>query len=331
MESLILLNPGPTNTFPEVKEQQNRYTDTCHRTREFEEIYSSLKSRLLTFFAGHLSDEWEVVILAGSGTSALESMIVSLVPEGVHLLVAGKYGDRAANIFQSYNIGFTQEVCQDVFSTKSGDNTNVYFVENETTTGEKFSLKEMTQKFPKASFFIDATSAFGATDYYPYLDKIKAISFCSNKCLQAPAGLGVVIYRKDAKIQKRPSYTLNVQTYRDKMPFTIPPQLVAALEKSLSNYKNQETIFNTRRDRLIEDFEKLGIKCVNAVPSNSIVGFQHPKLSYDEIEIILKRLGIVIYSGVPGISRSFRVATMSVLFDSHYEQVLEAFRETCVR
>ena len=331
MKSSILLNPGPTNTLPEVRDTHNSYTDYCHRTDDFQEIYNTLKSRILYFFAGEKSSEWEVTILAGSGTSALESMIVSLVPEGVHLLVAGKYGDRAANIFRNYGIGFSQEVCQDALSVSPGKNTSIYFVENETTTGEKFSLKEMTQKFPKASFFIDATSAFGATDYYPYLDKIKAISFCSNKCLQAPAGLGVVIYRKDTKMQKRPSYTLNVQTYKDKMPFTIPPQLVAALEKSLSNYKNQETIFNTRRDRLIEDFEKLGIKCVNAVPSNSIVGFQHPKLSYDEIEIILKRLGIVIYSGVPGISRSFRVATMSVLFDSHYEQVLEAFRETCVR
>ena len=331
MKSSILLNPGPTNTLPEVRDVHNEYTDYCHRTDDFQEIYNTLKSRILCFFAGKKSSEWEVAILAGSGTSALESMIISLVPEDSHVVIAGKYGDRAAEILHNYNINFTKERCNTSIEIVGNKCTDVYFVENETTTGEKFSLKEMTQKFPKANFFIDATSAFGATDYHPYLDKIKAISFCSNKCLQAPAGLGVVIYRKDTKMQKRPSYTLNVQTYKDKMPFTIPPQLVAALEKSLSNYKNQETIFNTRRDRLIEDFEKLGIKCVNAVPSNSIVGFQHPKLSYDEIEIILKRLGIVIYSGVPGISRSFRVATMSVLFDSHYEQVLEAFRETCVR
>ena len=326
----ILLNPGPTNTLDEVKSIHSAYTDFCHRTEEFEKIYQKLKNRVLEFFAGGFSDEWEIAILTGSGTSALESMIVSLVPEETHLIVAGKYGTRAAQILESYNINFTQEVCSNFLELKNSNVKNLYFVENETTTGENFPLQGMAAKFPKAKFFIDATSSFGASNYLPYLDQIAAISFCSNKCLQAPAGLAFVLYRKNSIVQRRPSYTLNVTTYQNKMPFTIPPQLVAAAEKSLSLYKNQETNFNQRRDRIINDLQNLGITCVNRKPSNSIIGFQHPVLNYQEIEKSLSSHNIVIYSGIPNVSRSFRVSTMSVLFDSHYEKILEAFRETCI-
>jgi 2-aminoethylphosphonate-pyruvate transaminase len=326
----ILLNPGPTNTLDEVKNVHNAYTDFCHRTEEFEKIYQSLKTRILDFFAGQFSDEWEIAILGGSGTSALESMIVSLVPDKTHLIIAGKYGHRAAQIFKSYNIAFTQEVCSNSLEVKSSKIENLYFVENETTTGEKFSLAEMVDKFPKAKFFIDATSSFGASDYLPHLNQIAAISFCSNKCLQSPAGLAFVLYRKTSVVQSRPSYTLNVTTYQNEMPFTIPPQLVAAAEKSLSLYKNQETKFNQRRNRIVSDLQDLGIRCINKNPSNSVIGFQHPTLDYEEIKESLSNHNIIIYSGIPDIPRSFRVSTMSVLFDSQYKKILEAFRETCV-
>ena len=41
------------------------------------------------------------------------------------------------------------------------------------------------------------------------IDKINALSFCSNKCLQSTPGLGIVIWRKNLKTYNK-NYYLNL-------------------------------------------------------------------------------------------------------------------------
>ena len=330
MKNSILLNPGPTNILGGVKNIQNEYTEVCHRTESFLKIYNNLKEKLLLHFTKGSTKKWKIAILAGSGTTALESMMVSLLPDDSHIINAGKYGERAIKILQSYKIPHTTAKVSNVSEINTSEESQVYFVQNETTTGEAFSLKDITKNFPTAQLFIDATSAFGACDYSPYLDNIAAISFCSNKCLQSPAGLGIVIYSENLLYQDRPAFTLDLSLYRDEMPFTIPPQLVASLSRALDLIDDREVKFNLRRDRIIKDMNKIGIHCVNKCPSNSIIGFQHPSMEYHHLEKFLFNKGIVIYSGIPNISRSFRLSTMSALFDIKYDYIMECFNETCV-
>jgi 2-aminoethylphosphonate-pyruvate transaminase len=330
MKKQILLNPGPTNILGGVKNIQTKYTEVCHRTDAFHKVYENLKEKLLFHFAREGTEKWKIAILAGSGTTALESMIVSLLPDNSHVINAGKYGERAINILQSYNIPHTSAQVSNILDVQRTEDTNVYFVQNETTTGELFSLEEMTKRNPSAKLYIDATSAFGAFDYTPYLDNIAAISFCSNKCLQAPAGLAFVIYNEEILLQNRPKFTLDVSLYENKMPFTIPPQLIAALSKALDLEDSRERRFNARRDRIIKDMNKIGIRCVNECPSNSIIGFQHPYMKYHHLQKILSNKGIVIYSGIPDVARSFRLSTMSTLFDDKYDYIMECFNETCI-
>ncbi len=331
MKKQILLNPGPTNILGGVKNIQTRYTEVCHRTDSFDKIYDNLKEKMLFHFAGENSKKWKIAVLAGSGTTALEAMIVSLLPDNSHIINAGKYGERALNILKSYRIPHTTTQVSNIYQVPNTKHTSVYFVQNETTTGELFSLDEITKKNPLSKLYIDATSAFGACDYTPYLDNIAAISFCSNKCLQAPAGLAIVIYNEEILFQDRPKFTLDLSLYKDKMPFTIPPQIVASLSKALDLEDSKEKRFNLRRDRVIKDMNKIGIRCVNKCPSNSVIGFQHPSMKYNDLETFLLKKGIVIYSGVPGIPQSFRLSTMSVLFDNEYKYIMECFNETCIR
>ena len=331
---MILLNPGPTNILQEVSDAHSKNTDVCHRTEEFLEVYQGLKDEILQKFAGTKKDDFEVALIAGSGTSALEAMITSVVPNETLLINAGKYGERARKILEVNKVTFSEVTCRNYTELKKDTNCkDLYFVENETTTGEKFSLDTVTRLYPEARLYIDATSAFGATDYDYYLDNIQALSFCSNKCLQAPAGLAVVIYRKDSHIFHRGSYTLNLDNYKNQMPFTIPPQLVNALRTSIGispSFSDVEQNFNTRKNRLIEDFNKIGITCLNKEPSNSIIGFRHPRRSYENLRDFLEQEGIIIYSGIENIRNSFRVSTMSSLFDEKYETIMEAFRDSCI-
>tara|TARA_R110001599_G_scaffold322116_1_gene533075 strand:+ start:339 stop:1331 length:993 start_codon:yes stop_codon:yes gene_type:complete len=329
MFNKLLLNPGPTNTALMTKIKQFLGTDVCHREQSFKETLSDLKRLILN--VGNINGN--VSILAGSGTTALEAMITSLCPPDTLVIDAGKYGSRAVKIFNTYNID-----CK-VLKSKTSEDLSVsrnikwvYFVENETSTGENYSLDAMIEKFPNAKFFIDATSSFGATDYSQFDKKIAALSFCSNKCMQSTPGLGIVVWKDYLEVKQRTFFTSLAHYKGDNLPFTLPTQSVAALfyvTKKLSD-KNNKTLFNTRRTKIIKALKIVGINCINENPANSIIAFVHPKLSYLELHNFLLARGIVIYSGVPGIKNSFRISTMSVKFDNKFLKIKEAFHDSCL-
>jgi 2-aminoethylphosphonate-pyruvate transaminase len=325
----ILLNPGPTNTLECVKAAQTNSSDVCHRTEEFTELLVKTKKNLLNRFSPDASfEEWNVTIFGGSGTAAMESLISSLLSEAT-VIVAGKYGQRATDIMLLHGIKTKKIYCEIKEELEhTEDKLNLYFVENETTTGEKFDLGSISQLFPKSRLYVDATSAFGATDYTKHLKQIDAISFCSNKCLQSTPGLGIVIWRKHLEIFDR-SYYLGLKNYvNTPLPFTPPVQSVAALDRALTASKTTEEQYNVRKDRIIEDFQKINIECVNKNPSNSIMGFRHPSKGYKQLKKMLKADKIIIYEGIPHIKNSFRISTMSVEFDKEYEYILRCFRNT---
>jgi len=328
----VLLNPGPTNTLECVKEAQTQNSDVCHRTDEFLNLLSETKTNLLHRFSKDaLDSEWNVSIFGGSGTAAMEALISSLMTE-TNILIAGNYGRRALEMMSLHGVKtkkYYLETEKDLETIKH-DNlfSNLYFVENETTTGEKFSLEKVVKYFSKDRLYIDATSAFGATNYTKYINNIDAISFCSNKCLQSTPGLGIVIWRKKLNALNR-SYYLNLNKHTNSnLPFTLPVQSVAALNCALKKSYISEEQMNYRRDKLINDLAKINIKCINFHPSNSIIGFSHPNKNYNQLQQYLKNKNIIIYNGIENVENSFRIATMSVEFDKKYEYILRCFYNT---
>lgn len=323
--SKLLLNPGPTNTRFRTKLAQWFGSDVCHRTDEFSKILEETKKLLLKDFKNH-----SIAIMAGSGTTAMEAMICSLV-RTTTIINAGVYGQRAIDMMKQYKIPYKEIKCSNIDELKENKKVkNLYFVENETTTGEKFDIHQISKLYPNANLFIDATSAFGASDYSKV--KISALCFCSNKCLQSTPGLGIVIFKKELLKKNPGSYFLDLKKYIGKnIPFTLPVQSVYALNKTLKLIKNNKNLFDKRTKHLIDMFSEMGIKCINKNPSNSIVGFIHPYLSYDELKNKLSKKGIVIYAGIKNIKNSFRISTMSFIFDKKINKIKKSFYETCIR
>ncbi len=324
----VLLNPGPTNTRFQTKLSQWLGSDICHRTSGFREILSETQSLLLERFGE--KQEFHASLFGGSGTLAMEAMISSLITDSITVINAGTYGERAIEIMKVYDIPYREIKSPSINNlNKDEEVKKLYFVENETTTGEKFSLSKMTQLFPNASFFIDSTSAFGASDYSPFLTRIEALSFCSNKCLQSTPGLGCVIWRKTLDIMPRNYYGDLSKYIGPSIPFTLPVQVVAALNKTLKISGGGEQFFTQRSKLLISALSPLGIECVNECPSNSIIGFKHPVMDYSTLESFLKSRGIIIYSGIPGVKNSFRLSTMSVIFEKKFSKVMQALKLSC--
>ena len=101
---MLLLNPGPVTLTDRVRRSLLQ-PDLCHRESEFFDLQDEARSRLLRVY-GLDPREWTAVLMTGSGTAAVESMVASVVPSSGRLLVIenGVYGERIAQICAQYRM-----------------------------------------------------------------------------------------------------------------------------------------------------------------------------------------------------------------------------------
>src|SRR5215475_14310151 len=96
-----LLNPGPVTLSERVRSAMLG-EDLCHREPEFAALQNEIRQRLGAVYP-EAARNFTAVLLAGSGTAAVEAMVGSLVPrEGEALVVAnGVYGERMAAMLRA--------------------------------------------------------------------------------------------------------------------------------------------------------------------------------------------------------------------------------------
>lgn len=96
-----LFTPGPTALHPEVQRALARPI-IHHRTDEFRNVFKACTAGLKSFFR---TDD-EVLILASSGTGAMEAALVNILSPGDKMLacVAGNFGERWAGIGKAYGM-----------------------------------------------------------------------------------------------------------------------------------------------------------------------------------------------------------------------------------
>ena len=96
-----LLTPGPTPVPPEV---QLRMAEPIihHRTPEFSKVFAEVREGLRRLY----QTTQDVVVLASSGTGAMEASVVNLLSAGDRVIVVngGKFGERWTKICQSYGV-----------------------------------------------------------------------------------------------------------------------------------------------------------------------------------------------------------------------------------
>ena len=101
---MLLLNPGPV-TLSERVRRSLLQPDLCHRESEFFALQDEIRERLLaTYDLDPLV--WTAVLMTGSGTAAVESMMAAMVPANGRLLNLenGVYGERIAQMCAQYGV-----------------------------------------------------------------------------------------------------------------------------------------------------------------------------------------------------------------------------------
>jgi len=101
MKKYYLLAPGPTPIPPEVLQALSRPI-LHHRTPEFEALFARVRAAL----AELCETRSEVLVLAASGTGAMEAAVVNLLSPGDEAIVVrcGKFGERWAGICDAFGV-----------------------------------------------------------------------------------------------------------------------------------------------------------------------------------------------------------------------------------
>jgi 2-aminoethylphosphonate-pyruvate transaminase len=209
MNTKLLFTPGPLTTSEGVK--QAMLHDLGSRDPEFLEIVRDIRRRLLAL-GGAVPGEFECVLMQGSGTFAIESVISSAIPRGGRLLVLvnGAYGRRIAQIARVHGIAldvfeipedrkFEAAMAGERLAASSGI-THVALVHCETTTGLLNPLAEIgpVVQARGAALLVDAMSSFGAVPVDLATYGIDYLVSSANKCIEGVPGFGFVLARRSA-------------------------------------------------------------------------------------------------------------------------------------
>jgi len=351
----ILLNPGPVNLSKRVRQALLK-PDLCHREVEFSNLQQRIRASLLDIY-GLSHEDWTAVLITGSGTAAMEAMMISLLPRVSNVLIIenGVYGERLSRIAEIYNIPFqtlhfdwgVEIQTAAVEAALANGITHVALIHHETTTGRLNDIGKITAPCKAANIpvLLDGVSSFAA-EAMEFADwNLQACAATANKCLHGIPGTSFVICRRDALrsvATGQRSLYLDLNTYvtqqdRGGTPFTQSIQSFYALDEALNEHRDEggwkarRIQYRTRMQQVRDGLGQLGIKALLPASECSCIlnSFHLPdNMDYQTLHDGLKKRGFVIYAGQGGLVQSiFRIAVMGALTTADIQRFLTAMQE----
>jgi 2-aminoethylphosphonate-pyruvate transaminase len=351
---MLLLNPGPV-TLTERVRQSLLQPDLCHRESEFFDLQEEARTRLVNIYQLDAA-EWQAVLMTGSGTAAVESMIAALVPENGKLLVIenGVYGERITQIASQYRIAHealkhdwmqAPDLERVAARLDAGGFTHVAVIHHETTTGRLNDLRALADvcRGRGVRLLVDGVSSFAAEAIDFADDTIAAVAATANKCLHGVPGASFVMVRREALKQAASrTYYLDLgrlaklQDQRN-TPFTPSVHAYYALVEALRELED-EGGWQARHQRYAALAEQAraglaeqGMASVLPPQESSVVlrAYRLPSgVGYTQLHDALKARGFVIYAGQGGLSAElFRISTMGNIQPADIDRLLQGFGE----
>ena len=194
-----LFTPGPTALHPSVQEALARPI-LHHRTDEFREIFTQSAAGLKKF----LKTEGEVLILACSGTGAMEAALVNVLSPGDAMLalVAGAFGQRWVDIGRAHGMdvrtleapwGEGVQAARVAEALDRDPKVRAVFVQlSESSTGARHDVEaiaRVTRQRPGTLLVVDAISGAGAMALETQAWGVDVAVVGSQKALALPPGL----------------------------------------------------------------------------------------------------------------------------------------------
>jgi aspartate aminotransferase-like enzyme len=194
-----LFTPGPTPLHPAVQEALSRPT-LHHRTEKFRALFRGCQAGLRAF----LKTTDEVLILAASGTGAMEAAVVNLLSPGETMLalVAGNFGERWAALGRAHGMdvrvleaewgeAVRPDRVAEALDAEPGIR-GVFVQLSESSTGAAHdieALARLARARPDTLLVVDAISGAGAMPLETSAWGVDVVVVGSQKALALPPGL----------------------------------------------------------------------------------------------------------------------------------------------
>jgi len=196
-----LLTPGPTPVPPEVLLRMSQPL-IHHRTPEFSQLFAEVQEGLQWLF----QTEQDVLILAASGTGAMEAAVTNTCSAGDTVIVVngGKFGERWLKICQAFGVKpveikvewgravTVEEVAQALHNHP--ETKAVLLQASETSTTVLHPVREIAAltREKEVLLIVDGITAVGATEVPMDQWGIDILVTGSQKALMLPPGLAFV-------------------------------------------------------------------------------------------------------------------------------------------
>jgi aspartate aminotransferase-like enzyme len=193
-----LFTPGPTPILPAAQTAMASFA-MHHRTADFRALYT----RVLADMKDFIGTRNDVLILASSGTGAMEGSVSNLTSPGDRVLVltAGKFGERWRDLAKAF--GCVVEVLSapygetlsldDIRQKLTPDVRAVYVQATESSTGARHDVKGIAKlvraQGDETLLVVDAITGLGTTHFDVDGWGIDVIIGGSQKALMIPPGL----------------------------------------------------------------------------------------------------------------------------------------------
>lgn len=351
-----LLTPGPLTTSETVKAKMMQ--DVCTWDDDFKNMTQYIRQELVKI-ADVDAKEYTTVLMQGSGTFGVESVLTSVIQASDKILVLanGEYGKRMTSICQYHKIPYVQYLCpfdqiydaNDVERIIQNDSsiTHVAMIHSETTTGilnDLEAIKKLALQY-NLTFIVDAMSSFGGIPIQ--MSGIDFLISSANKCIQGVPGFSFVIAnRKKLIASKGVARSLSLDLYDQwetmekdgKWRFTAPTHAVLAFKQALKELQNEGGVmkrnkrYKNNQRLLVDSLSKLGFQpyLPTTTQGEIITTFYYPKAStfdFKKMYDYVKAKGFALYPGKLTDVDTFRVGNIGDIYIEDIYQLYQVIKQ----
>ena len=355
----LLFTPGPLSTSQTVKEAMLQ--DMGSRDSAFMEAVKETRTELLRLAHVSKAEGYESVLMQGSGTFGIETVIGSAVGKNnvLGVLVNGAYGERMVKMAKVYGInhhvlrldedeiltgGATHE-----FMSDHPEITHLACIHSETTTGLFNPIDELGLecKRHQAVFIVDAMSSFGGVDMDMKKLNIDFLISSSNKCIEGVPGFSFVLCREsELRKTKGQARSLSLDLFdqwagleaNGQFRFTPPTLSIMAFRQAIreldreGGIKAREARYRANKKCLDEGMAALGFVeyLPKSIQGHIITSFLYPDdpgFNFEKFYQGLNERGFVIYPGKLSKANAFRIGNIGQIFPDDVRALVEAIRE----
>ncbi len=337
MKRMRLLIPGPVELSPDVLLAMAN-PPIGHRTPDFEGVLEECWSNLQQIF----QTKNDVLIITGSGTSAMDAAISSTMKPGEEVVCigGGKFGERFIEISKAYGLkprevevewgeAVAPEKVEEVVAESSA--RAITLTHNETSTGVAHDARAIGKIAGEYGllYIMDGITSVGG-------DEVKTdawgVDICitgSQKCLAAPPGLAMMSASDKAwqAVDEKggSNFYLDMAAYRRALkkkttPYTPSVSLIYGLQAALRNVMEEGLEARVKRHCTLAKATReacramgIGLFPREGVASNTVTALRIPEgLTDDDIRGGMKREhGILLAGGQAQLKgRIFRIGHM---------------------